>query len=221
MLISHLIRLYSLSFNPNTHTHIYTQTHPHTPTHTPTHTPEQSWALSVVLNFFNNKKSFFCIFYQVNSLFLNRVLFKKPTPSLINLVRNAKINFALLKKWKNTESAQLCTWVVGGEGVVEGGDKGAWRLAQVDRGEGGRGRRRLLLLTGAILLLIIILIIIVVFLLFCQERSNVCFNINPLVPRVQNIKICHLTLNRHLLVGFVEKMVYLGDHYSERHGLMG
>ena len=45
--------------------------------------------------------------------------------------------------------------------------------------------------------------------------------LNPLVPRVQKIKICNLTLNRILIVEFVKKMVYLGAQYSEREGLMG
>ena len=45
--------------------------------------------------------------------------------------------------------------------------------------------------------------------------------INPLVPRVQNMKIRNLTLNRHLFVEFIKKMVYLDAHYSERQGLMG
>ena len=44
---------------------------------------------------------------------------------------------------------------------------------------------------------------------------------NPLVPRVQKIKIRKLTLNRLLVVKFVKKMVYLGAHYSGRQGLMG
>ena len=43
---------------------------------------------------------------------------------------------------------------------------------------------------------------------------------NPLVPRVQKIKIRNLTLNRLLIVELVKKMVYLGTHYSERQGLM-
>ena len=34
---------------------------------------------------------------------------EKPTLSQINLVKNAKNNFLLLKKLKNTEIAQLCT----------------------------------------------------------------------------------------------------------------
>ena len=45
--------------------------------------------------------------------------------------------------------------------------------------------------------------------------------INPLVPRVQKIKILNLTLKPLLIVEFVMKMVYLGAHYSERQGLMG
>ena len=45
--------------------------------------------------------------------------------------------------------------------------------------------------------------------------------INPLVPRVQKIKLRNLTLNRLLIVEFVKKVVYLGAHYNERQGLMG
>ena len=48
-------------------------------------------------------------FFQVNNLFL--VLFKKPTPSQFNLIKNAKNHFLLLKKFKNNESAQLCIFV--------------------------------------------------------------------------------------------------------------
>ena len=51
-----------------------------------------------------------------------------------------------------------------------------------------------------------------------QENMS---KINPLVPKVQNIKIRNFTLNRLLVVEFVKKMVYLGAHYSERQGLMG
>ena len=40
-----------------------------------------------------------------------------------------------------------------------------------------------------------------------------CFN--PLVPRVQKIKIRNLTLNRLLIVEFVKIIIYLGAHYSE------
>ena len=36
---------------------------------------------------------------------------------------------------------------------------------------------------------------------------------NPLVPRVQKIKIRNLTLNRLLIGEFVKKMVFLGAHY--------
>ena len=47
------------------------------------------------------------------------------------------------------------------------------------------------------------------------------FCINPLVPRVQKVKIRNLTLNQLLVVEFAKKMVYLGAHYSERQGVMG
>ena len=39
----------------------------------------------------------------------NQSYIKKPTPSQINLMKNAKNHFLLLKKFKNTEIAQLCT----------------------------------------------------------------------------------------------------------------
>ena len=71
----------------------------------------QSSALEVFIvffNFFNNKKWLFCIFYQVNNLFLH-LFYLKPTPSQINLINIAKNNFLLLKKFKNTEIVQLCT----------------------------------------------------------------------------------------------------------------
>ena len=45
--------------------------------------------------------------------------------------------------------------------------------------------------------------------------------VNPLVPRVQKIKIRNLTLNQLLIFEFLKKMVYLSDHYCERQGLMG
>ena len=56
-----------------------------------------------------------------------------------------------------------------------------------------------------------------------SECQNLLFRlqINPLVPRVQKIKIHNLSLNRLLIVEIVKKMVYLGAHYSERQGLMG
>ena len=38
------------------------------------------------------------------------VLFKKPTPSQINLIKKGKNHFLLLKKFKNTGSAQL--WIL-------------------------------------------------------------------------------------------------------------
>ena len=56
---------------------------------------------------FNNKKWFFCIFYQVNNLFLHQSYLKKPTPSQMNSIKNAKNHFNCWKNSKNTESAQL------------------------------------------------------------------------------------------------------------------
>ena len=38
---------------------------------------------------------------------------------------------------------------------------------------------------------------------------------------VQKVKIRNLSLNRLPIIEFVKKMVYLGAHFSERHGLMG
>ena len=61
----------------------------------------QSWALSVFLNFFNNKNDFLH-FYQVNltgNWCRNRLL--------IWFLKNAINLFLSLKKFKNTESAQL------------------------------------------------------------------------------------------------------------------
>ena len=40
--------------------------------------------------------------------FCTSPVFKKPTLSQINLIKNANNNFLLLKNFKNTESAQLC-----------------------------------------------------------------------------------------------------------------
>ena len=37
---------------------------------------EQSWALEVFFNFFNNKNCFFAFFYQVNNLFLHQSYLK-------------------------------------------------------------------------------------------------------------------------------------------------
>ena len=45
------------------------------------------------LNFFNNKKWFFCTFLHISA----PVLFKKPTPSQISLIKIAKNHFLLLK----------------------------------------------------------------------------------------------------------------------------
>ena len=64
---------------------------------------QQGWALSVFFNFFANKKNDFCIFYQVNWGFLNK------TGAEIGylLDKKCKKKFLLLKKLKNTKSAQL------------------------------------------------------------------------------------------------------------------
>ena len=55
------------------------------------------------------KNDFFCIFYEDKNLFLHQSYFKKPTPSQINLRKDAKSHIWLLKMSKNTSSAQL--WV--------------------------------------------------------------------------------------------------------------
>ena len=62
--------------------------------------------------FFNNKIWFFCTFYQVSNLFLHQSYIKKPTPSQINLIKNAKNNFYC---WKNSKipkvpSSGLASW---------------------------------------------------------------------------------------------------------------
>ena len=49
----------------------------------------------------------FCIFYEDNNLFLHQ-----SSPSEINLIKNAKNHFLLLKKFKNTESAHLCNFKI-------------------------------------------------------------------------------------------------------------
>ena len=53
------------------------------------------------------------------------------------------------------------------------------------------------------------------------SEMGTCGSFNPLVPKMQKIKIRNLTLSRLLIVEFVKKMVYLGAHYSERQGLIG
>ena len=68
----------------------------------------QSWALSVFFYFLNNKKWYFCIFYEDNNLFLHQSYLKSPLPAKYTLIKNAKYHFLLLK---NTESAQL--WKIG------------------------------------------------------------------------------------------------------------
>ena len=68
----------------------------------------QRWALSVFLNFFNNKKWFFCIFYQINNLFLHQSYLKSPHPVKLTWQKMQKnIVFISEKNLKNTSSAQL------------------------------------------------------------------------------------------------------------------
>ena len=77
-------------------------------------TCSQSWALSVFVHFFNNK-SFFCIFYQVNNLFMHQSYLKSPLPVNELDKKFQKSFFCYRKNFKNTESAQLrlqCTRTV-------------------------------------------------------------------------------------------------------------
>ena len=60
------------------------------------------------MNFFNEKKVIFLLIFIKLISISATVLFKIPTPSQINLIKNAKNHFLLIKKFKNTESAQLC-----------------------------------------------------------------------------------------------------------------
>ena len=64
----------------------------------------QSWALSVFLNFFNNKNDFFCIFYQVNNLFLHQSNLKSPLAVKLTWKKCNK-SFFVIEKIKNTSSA--------------------------------------------------------------------------------------------------------------------
>ena len=82
----------------------------HKSTHTHTHRHrDQSRALEVFFHLFNNKKWSVCIFYQINNLFLTPVLFKKPTPSQLKLIKKAKNHILLLKKFKNTSKCPALT----------------------------------------------------------------------------------------------------------------
>ena len=54
---------------------------------------------------------------------------KKPTPSQISLIKNAKYHFLLWKKFKNTENAQL--WLLlFNQYVVQYCVHGAWKTSQ-------------------------------------------------------------------------------------------
>ena len=77
----------------------------------------QSWALPVFYHFFNNKKWFFCTFYQVNNLFLHQSYLKSPIPSQINLTKKCKKSFLIsekIKKYRNCSAlpmlARCCCW---------------------------------------------------------------------------------------------------------------
>ena len=64
----------------------------------------QSWALLVFLNFFNNKKWFFCIFYEVNDQFLNRSYLKSPLPVKLTWWKMKKI---ILCFWTNSKMPKV------------------------------------------------------------------------------------------------------------------
>ena len=126
-----------------THTHTHPHNHKHTPTHPPTpqtvyqHLPAHHFLSNWVFGGGGGGVSFssspltklkemlgFCQATFVGPYGIKRsvlaacvaelgTLFKKPTPSTINLLKNAKNNFLKLKNLKNTESAQLCWSVVG------------------------------------------------------------------------------------------------------------
>ena len=66
--------------------------------------PGQSWALSVFLNFFNNKRWFFCIFCKVNNLFLHQSYLKSPLPVKLTRYKMQKIIFYY---WKNSKIPQV------------------------------------------------------------------------------------------------------------------
>ena len=66
---------------------------------------DQRWALPVFFHFFNNKNDLFALlssWYPISA----PVLFKKPTPSQINLIKNAN-----LKTFLTENSAQLWFYV--------------------------------------------------------------------------------------------------------------
>ena len=70
----------------------------------------QSWALEVFLNFFKHKNVIFLHFYQVYKPISAPVLFKKPTPSQINLIKNAKSFFVIIKFQKYRKCPALPLW---------------------------------------------------------------------------------------------------------------
>ena len=56
------------------------------------------------LNFFNNNKLFFGIFHKSDNLFLHQSYLKSPTPSQINLTKNAKNPFFISETIKKTKA---------------------------------------------------------------------------------------------------------------------
>ena len=67
----------------------------------------QSWALEVFFNFFNNKKWFFAFFIKLITYFCTSPIKKKNHSQSNYLDKNIKNHLLLLKKLKNTSSAQL------------------------------------------------------------------------------------------------------------------
>ena len=64
---------------------------------------DQSWALPVFFNFFNNKKWFYCTFYKVNNRFLHQSYLKSPLPVKLTWQKMQKIIFNLWKILKIPE----------------------------------------------------------------------------------------------------------------------
>ena len=52
---------------------------------------------------------FFCIFYQVNNLFLHLSYLKSPLAVKLTWKKKSQNQLLLLKTFKNTPSAQLCS----------------------------------------------------------------------------------------------------------------
>ena len=73
------------------------------------------------------KNDFFAFLIKLITYFCSAaVLFKKPTPSQINLIKKAKNQSLLVKKFKNTESAQLWRKALSEEVVGETDPTNYW-----------------------------------------------------------------------------------------------